>query len=337
MLNRKISIAPMMDCTDRHERFFLRLISPSILLYTEMVTTGALLYGDANRFLRFNAEEHPVALQLGGSQPAQLAQCALMGQDYGYDEVNLNVGCPSDKVKVGQFGACLMKTPNLVADCIHAMSSAVNIPVTVKCRIGIDDNDSYEELCHFIQQVSAAGCNVFVIHARKAWLNGLSPKQNREIPPLRYDIVAKIKKDFPQLTIILNGGLKTVADVHAQIQTVDGVMIGREAYANPYLLADLEREFYNPQYVLSRHEVIEKFLPYVELQLASGIRLASITRHIFGLFQATPGARKWRRYLSENACLPTAGIETIKKALNFLNAEKSQSYLGASVDVSNVV
>ena len=234
MNSRLISIAPMMDCTDRHDRYFLRLIAPHLLLYTEMITANALVHGERERFLAFDPNEHPVALQLGGADPQKVAYCAKLGEARGYDEINLNVGCPSDRVKSGQFGACLMLNPLLVAECVAAMCDAVKIPVTVKCRIGVDEHDSYDELHHFITKVSQAGCSVFIIHARKAWLNGLSPKQNREIPPLRYDIVWKVKQDFPKLTIIVNGGIKTCDDIAEQLGFVDGVMIGREAYANPF-------------------------------------------------------------------------------------------------------
>jgi tRNA-dihydrouridine synthase A len=302
MINRLVSIAPMMDWTDRHDRYFLRLISPHVLLYTEMITTGALIHGDYKRFLAFDELEHPVALQLGGSEPEKLAQCARMGEDFGYDEINLNVGCPSDRVKSGQFGACLMLSPQLVADGVAAMKAVVNIPVTVKCRIGVDENDSYEELSQFIRLVSAAGCEVFIIHARKAWLNGLSPKENREIPPLRYDVVRQLKSDFPHLNIIVNGGIKTVAEVKEHLLSVDGVMIGREAYSNPYLLADIEAEIYSTSdVVLDREQVIQKLLPYVEQQLKNNVRLSSITRHILGLYTGQNGARIWRRTLSENS------------------------------------
>ncbi len=316
MLNRLISVAPMMDWTDRHDRYFLRLIAPNALLYTEMVTTGALIYGDYQRFLAYDAAEHPVALQLGGSDPAALAQCAKMGEDHGYDEINLNVGCPSDRVKSGRFGACLMLNPELVADCIAAMRAVVKVPVTIKCRIGVDEQDSYEALCHFIQTIAKAGCDVFIIHARKAWLNGLSPKQNREIPPLRYDVVRQLKQDFPALTIILNGGLKNIADIAEQLQSVDGVMIGREAYTNPYFLAEVEKKFFqDAESVKTRHAIIENLLPYIEEQLTNNVKLSSITRHILGVFQGEPGARGWRRYLSENAFKTGANVDVIKTAL----------------------
>jgi tRNA-dihydrouridine synthase A len=315
-LNRKISVAPMMDWTDRHDRYFLRLIAPDVLLYTEMITTGALIHGDFKRFLAFDSLEHPLALQLGGCDPEALARCARMGADFGYDEINLNVGCPSDRVKSGRFGACLMADPQLVADCVSAMVASVSIPVTVKCRIGIDNQDSYEELQHFIRTVANAGCDVFILHARKAWLNGLSPKQNREIPPLRYDVVRQIKTDFPKLTIILNGGIKTVADITEQLPYVDGVMVGREAYANPYVLAAMQKEFYSRELdSRTREQIIEKLLPYVEAQLQNNVKLSSITRHIIGLFQGEKGGRRWRRYLSENAHKDGAGAVVVSEAL----------------------
>jgi tRNA-dihydrouridine synthase A len=319
MLNRLISVAPMMDWTDRHDRYFLRLIAPHALLYTEMITTGALIHGDYQRFLAFDHAEHPVALQLGGSDPKALAQCAKMGEDFGYDEINLNVGCPSDRVKSGRFGACLMLEPGIVADCVAAMKDAVHLPVTIKCRIGVDEQDSYEELCHFIKTIAARGCEIFIIHARKAWLNGLSPKQNREIPPLRYDVVRQIKKDFPNLTIIVNGGIKVVSEVEEHLQFVDGVMIGREAYSNPYMLAAIEKQlFATSEDVSTRHAVIEKLLPYIEEQLKGNVKLANITRHILGLFQGEKGARSWRRYLSENACKKGAGADILKDAMQFV-------------------
>lgn len=316
MLNRLISIAPMMDWTDRHDRYFLRLIAPNVLLYTEMVTANALIYGDYHKLLVFHPAEHPVALQLGGSEPTKLAQCAKLGEEYGYDEINLNVGCPSDRVQSGQFGACLMLKPQLVADCVAAMKQAVNIPVTVKCRIGVDEQDSYEQLTHFIETIKQAGCEVFILHARKAWLNGLSPKENREIPPLRYDVVRQIKQDFPELTIIINGGIKTITDIDEQLPYVDGVMIGREAYTNPYFLAEIEKKYFShPENIKTRSEVIEHLLPYIEEQLSQNIKLSNMTRHILGLFQGQKGARIWRRHLSENAHLEGVGIEVVNNAL----------------------
>lgn len=312
----RFSVAPMLDWTDRHCRYFHRLLSRHAELYTEMVTTGALIYGDRERFLTFDAAEHPVVLQLGGSKPADLALCSTMAQDYGYAAVNLNVGCPSDRVQNGSFGACLMAKPMLVADCVAAMRHAVSIPVTVKCRIGIDEQDSYAELQHFIACVAAAGCDTFIIHARKAWLSGLSPKQNREIPPLRYEVVYQLKQDFPQLTFILNGGL-TDLDTAVQLLTqVDGVMVGREAYQNPYILSAVDGLFYQDEHPIpSRQEVIAQLLPYVAAQLQQGVRLHSVTRHILGLFHGMPRARSWRRYLSEHAPQSSADISVLEQAL----------------------
>ena len=300
----------MLDWTDRHERFFLRLISKNTLLYTEMVTTGAIIHGERARFLEFNTEEHPVALQLGGSNPADLAECAKMAEQQGYDEVNLNVGCPSDRVKSGMFGACLMAKPQLVAECVHAMQSVVDIPVTVKHRIGIDENDSVEELFEFVEVVAAAGCKTFIVHARKAWLNGLSPKENRHIPPLRYDVVYELKKTMPQLDIVINGGINDLSTAQQQLEHVDGVMMGREVYHNPYILAEVDQLLYQSTApVLSREEIFAAFLLYVERELAKGTRLHSMSRHILGLFNGLPGARKWRRYISENAPRADVGVD----------------------------
>lgn len=313
-LNRKISIAPMMNCTDRHDRYFLRLISSHALLYTEMMTTHALIHGDRQRFLAFDDFEHPVALQLGGNEPDKLAQCAKWGEEFGYDEINLNVGCPSDRVKTGRFGACLMLEPDLVGDCVAAMKNAVNIPVTIKCRIGVDHQDSYEELTHFIRTIHQAGCDVFIIHARKAWLNGLSPKQNRDIPPLQYETVHAIKRDFPHLTIIINGGIKTLAEIKNQLNFIDGVMIGREAYSNPYWLAEIEKNIFLNE-IDERGTIIEKLIPYIEQQLKNKVKLSTMTRHILGLYQGQKGARIWRRHLSENAHRPNADVGIIREVL----------------------
>jgi tRNA-dihydrouridine synthase A len=316
MLDRLISVAPMLDWTDRHYRFFLRLLTRHTLLYTEMVTTGAVLRGDRERLLGYDPAEHPLALQLGGSEPGELARCAGIAAEFGYDEVNLNVGCPSDRVQSGRFGACLMAEPDLVAECVAAMRAAVNLPVTVKTRIGIDGRDSYEELVDFVARVATGGCEVFVIHARKAWLNGLSPKENRQIPPLRYEIVHRIKRDFPGLTVVLNGGLTDLDQVAEQLRQVDGVMIGRAAYENPYLLAGVDRRFFGSSAPpSSRHQVIRAFLPYVEAQLRQGTPLHCMTRHILGLFQGVPGARAWRRHLSERACRHGAGVEVLEATL----------------------
>lgn len=314
----RFSVAPMMDWTDRHCRFFHRLITRHALLYTEMVTTGALIHGDRHRFLQFNATEHPLAFQLGGSNPADLAVCARMIEDYGYDEVNLNVGCPSDRVQNGRFGACLMAEPELVAECVAAMTQAVSIPVTVKSRIGIDDKDSYQELTHFIRTVADAGCNTFIVHARKAWLSGLSPKQNREVPPLRYDVVYQLKIDFPHLTFILNGGVTSLDQAEDILKRVDGVMVGREAYHNPYLLADVDKRFFGASdEPLSRAMIVSVLIPYIQEQLKTEARLNSVSRHILGLFHGEPGARGWRRYISENVGKPGADESVILNALKF--------------------
>jgi tRNA-dihydrouridine synthase A len=315
-LDRRLAVAPMLDYTDQHFRYFLRLLSRHTLLYTEMVTTGAVLRGDRERLLAYDPAEHPLALQLGGSDPGELARCARAAADFGYDEVNLNVGCPSDRVQSGRFGACLMAEPDLVADCVGAMRAAVALPVTVKTRIGIDDRDSYTELADFIGRVAAGGCEVFIVHARKAWLSGLSPKENREIPPLRYEVVHQIKRDFPGLTIILNGGLNDLDQVADQLQRVDGVMIGRAAYENPYLLADVDRRFFGVSTPPpSRHQVIRAFLPYIEKQLQRGTPLHGMSRHVLGLFQGIPGARAWRRHLSEYAHRHGASVEVLEEAL----------------------
>ncbi|HCB12203.1 MAG TPA: tRNA dihydrouridine(20/20a) synthase DusA [Gammaproteobacteria bacterium] len=316
MLDRLISIAPMLDWTDRHCRFFLRLLSRRVLLYTGMVTTGAMLHGDPQRFLAYDPVEHPLALQLGGSNPDELAQCARIAADWGYDEVNLNIGCPSDRVQSGRFGACLMAEPALVSDCVAAMRLAVDLPVTIKTRIGIDEQDSYEELTDFVGRVAMGGCQVFIIHARKAWLRGLSPKENREIPPLHYEVVHQLKRDFPGLTVVLNGGLTTLDQITKQLQEVDGVMIGRAAYENPYWLTEVDSRFFGVRTSPpSRHQVVEAFLPYVEDQLRQGTPLHCMTRHILGLFQGVPGARAWRRTLSEHACQRGAGKDVVEAAL----------------------
>lgn len=315
VVNRTLSVAPMLDWTDRFDRYFLRLISRHVLLYTEMITTGALLHGDQNYLLAYDSSEHPVAVQLGSSDPIALAECAKLCEMHGYDEVNLNLGCPSNRVQSGRFGACLMIEPTLVSDCIRAMIEAVKIPVTLKSRIGIDEHDSYEVLSQLVEQVSAAGCNTFIVHARKAWLKGLSPKENRDIPPLQYERVHRLKKDFPQLEIIINGGVTTLDQAEEQLHHVDGVMIGREAYHNPWILAEADRRFYQSEAATpSRHQVLEQLLPFVEQELGQGVRLHQITRHILGLFQGQPGARAWRRYLSENAHLKGAGPEVIQQA-----------------------
>jgi tRNA-dihydrouridine synthase A len=317
-LNRKFCVAPMLDWTDRYCRFFHRLISQHALLYTEMVTTGALIHGDHHRFLQHMPLKNPVAFQLGGSNPRELAICARMVEDYGYTEVNLNVGCPSDRVQNGRFGACLMAEPELVAECVAAMSGAVAIPVTVKSRIGIDERDSYPELAHFIAMVANAGCRTFIVHARKAWLSGLSPKQNREVPPLRYDLVYQLKKDFPHLEIIINGGITSLDQAEEMLKNVDGVMMGREAYHNPYILADVDRRFFGAvSDPLSRHAIVALLIPYIQEQLKTEARLNSVSRHILGLFHGERGARGWRRTISENVSKSGADENVILEALKF--------------------
>ena len=315
-MNRAFSVAPMLDWTDRHERYFLRLISRHAVLYTEMATTGAILHGQRDRFLRFNEAEHPLVLQLGGSEPDDLATCAKIAEDYGYDEINLNVGCPSERVQSGSFGACLMAEPSLVADCVAAMQSTVNIPVTVKHRIGIDDRDSWDELCEFVEVVAQGGCKVFIVHARKAWLKGLSPKENREIPPLQYEVVHRLKKTYPDIEFIINGGFTTLDSAHQQLEFVDGVMLGREVYHNPYILAEVDRVFYQDDHAMpSRREVLQHFIPYVENELSKGTKLHAMTRHILGLFQGIPGAKAWRRHISENATKQGAGLQVLLDAV----------------------
>lgn len=305
--NPRISVAPMMDWTTKDYRFFARLFNPNVVLYTEMVTTGAIIYGGANRHLDFNKEEHPIVLQLGGSNPQDLATCTKMAEDWGYNEVNLNVGCPSDRVQNNKIGACLMAEPNLVAECIHNMQKAVSIPVTVKHRIGIDDMQSYEEMLHFVDTVAATGCTHFIVHARIAILQGLSPKENREVPPLRYEDVYRLKQERPHLTIEINGGIKTFEETQQHLQHVDGVMIGREAYHNPYLLAEMGQlwDLQQP----NRFEIMQQMMPYIHQRVAEGAPLSIITRHILGLFQNLPGARKWRQALSGGNAKTIADIE----------------------------
>lgn len=312
----KVSIAPMMDWTDRHCRYFLRLLSPSAFLYTEMVTANAIHFGDADKLLQFDAAEHPIAVQLGGSDPALMADAAVRAVGLGYDEVNINVGCPSDRVQSGQFGACLMAEPETVADCFQAMQAQVDVPVTVKTRIGIDDKDSDEFLARFVDTLSAAGCTKFVVHARIAILEGLSPKENRKVPPLNYDRVYRLKKKNPDLEIILNGGISETVHVEQVLDHVDGVMIGRQAYHNPYFLAELEQHM-NPEWQKpDRGTVIEQMIPYIENELRQGERLGRISRHMVGLFAGRPGARAWRRHISENAFREGATVDVIREALD---------------------
>ncbi|MCP5425552.1 MAG: tRNA dihydrouridine(20/20a) synthase DusA [Gammaproteobacteria bacterium] len=315
----------MMDWTDRHCRYFHRLLSSQARLYTEMVTTGAVLQGDRDRLLGFDVSEHPVALQLGGSDPGELAESSRIGADWGYDEINLNIGCPSDRVQSGRFGACLMLEPQRVADCLAAMTAAVNVPVTVKTRIGVDDHDSYEELTDFVECCIAAGCRTFIVHARKAWLQGLSPRQNREIPPLRYEIVQRLKRDFSDLAIVLNGGLDNLEQAAEHLRTVDGVMFGRAAYQTPYRLAEVDaRLFGSSSPVPGRHAVVRRLLPYLESQLTLGVPLQTMIRPMLGLFQNQVGARAWRRHLSENAHRRGAGTEVVLAALRQVPEEAGE-------------
>ena len=307
----------MLDWTDRHERYFLRLLSRHAWLYTEMLTTGAVIHGNRDYLLGFAREEHPVALQLGGSDPGDMARAARIGAEYGYDEININVDCPSDRVQSGRFGACLMATPEVVARCVAAMTSEVAVPVTVKSRIGIDHNDSYDELARFVEVIARAGCGTFIIHARKAWLQGLSPKENRDIPPLQYHTVFRIKEDFPDLEIIINGGIGDLVTAADLLRRVDGVMLGRKVYHDPWLMTGVDSLFFGAEpHTLRREEVVRRYIPYMEKWLQKGVKLSSMTRHILGLYQGRPGAKIWRRHLSENAHRSGAGVEVVREALD---------------------
>jgi tRNA-dihydrouridine synthase A len=320
----------MMEWTDRHCRYFLRLMSRRTFLYTEMVTAEAVLYGDRERVLGFSPEEHPVGLQLGGSDAGKLAEAARIGAAYGYDEINLNIGCPSDRVQSGRFGACLMAEPDLVAACVAAMGEASALPVTVKCRIGIDDQDAEESLDRFIDRVAQAGCKSFIVHARKAWLKGLSPKDNRAVPPLDYRRVVRLKQRRPELEIVLNGGIESFASAELHLPQVDGVMLGRAAYADPYLLAEVDRAvFGSGETPPSRLEVLDRFVPYVETALKRGARLNQMTRHILGLFHGQPRARAFRRHLAENAHLDGAGIEALEAARRIVTGEAPPQAIAA--------
>jgi tRNA-dihydrouridine synthase A len=313
---RRFCAAPMMDWSDTHCRYFWRLLSRRAVLYTEMVTTGALINGDCDYLLRYHPSEHPLALQLGGSDPTALAKCARMAEEWGYAEVNLNCGCPSDRVQNGMIGACLMAEPVLVAECMAAMAEAVKIPATVKHRIGIDDMEDYAGLVDFVGKVAETGCRTFIVHARKAWLKGLSPKENREVPPLQYDKVVQLKRDFPHLEIIINGGITTLEQCHTLLEDVDGVMLGREIYSNPYLLAGVDQAIYGlDTSIPTRAEVMAQFTDYCRDQLARGVRLSHMTRHILGLYQGLPGARRFRRIISEQAHRAGAGLEVLEQAL----------------------
>jgi tRNA-dihydrouridine synthase A len=310
----------MLDWTDKHCRYFLRLISSHALLYTEMVTTGAIIHGKGD-YLSFNAQEHPVALQIGGSDSGAMAECASRAEHLGYDEVNINVGCPSDRVQNGRFGACLMAEPQTVADCVKAMMDTVSIPVTVKCRIGVDDMDEYEDLTRFVNVITDAGCDTLIIHARKAWLKGLSPKQNREVPPLIYDRVYQLKQQFPETHISLNGGVKTLDEAHEHLNFVDGVMIGREAYANPSILAAVDNQFFDESStVFNRKQVVHSMLPYVQAHVDQGGRVWHVARHMLGLFQGQPGGRVWRRFLSQNGAKYQTNPQLLIDALDAMQS-----------------
>ncbi len=319
-LDRTFMVAPMMDWTNHHCRYFHRALSQHALLYTEMVTTGALIHGDQQRFLQHHQAEYPLALQLGGHDAKELAFCAALAQEYGYQEVNLNVGCPSDRVQNGRIGACLMAEPETVATAVQAMQEKITIPVTVKQRIGINGRESWQELVDFVGTVANAGCQTFIVHARIAVLEGLSPKENRDIPPLKPDWVYRLKALFPTLNISINGGIKTFAQIEQHLQHVDGVMLGREAYQNPYLLAEVDNRYYGLQRpVVSRNDVIEKMIPYIEAELSKGTWLSHITRHMLGLYHGVPGGRRFRRYISENAHKPGAGVEVLQEAVRLVD------------------
>jgi tRNA-dihydrouridine synthase A len=321
-LTHRLCIAPMMDWTDRHCRYFLRLITPHARLYTEMITTGALLHGDIARHLDFDRAEHPLALQVGGSDPEALASCARLGARWGYDEINLNVGCPSERVQTGSFGACLMAEPALVADCVKAMRDAVTVLVTVKHRIGLDANQDYAFVRDFVGTVAAAGASAFIVHARNAMLKGLSPKENREIPPLRYDVVHRLKRDFPDVAIVINGGIASSDDVARELEHVDGVMPGRIAYHHPYVLAQLDTLCFGGSFrARSRAEIVEALIPYAQAQLMRGVSLRAIVRHILGLYHGAPGARAWRRMLSDAALLQAGSPELLLAALREVEPE----------------
>ena len=323
-MNRKVSVAPMMDCTDKHERYFLRLISKNTLLYTEMIVDEAINRGDKRKLLEFNIDEKPVALQLGGSSPKLLSEATKVGEDFGYDEINLNLGCPSRKVEKNRFGACLIKEPNLVADCLTKMQSVTKLPVTIKTRIGYDNVEDYENLFNFISILKSTGIKTFIIHARKAMLGKYTPKQNLNIPPLKYDYVYKLKKDFPDEEIIINGGITSIDEMKNHLKITDGVMIGRAAYHTPYLLAEIEKEIFKNTDVPSRQQVIENLIPYIKSELKKGTRLNQIMRHTLGLFHGQSGASHWKRYLSENMCVRNADVQKIDhlmEKIKFTNIE----------------
>ena len=327
-MNRLVSVAPMMDCTDRHERYFLRLISKNTLLYTEMIVDEAINRGDKKKLLEFNINEKPVALQLGGSSPKLLADATKIGEDFGYDEINLNLGCPSKKVEKNKFGACLMKEPNIVADCLSKMQSVTKLPVTIKTRIGYDDVEDYENFHKFISILKSTGVKTFIIHSRKAMLGKFTPKQNLNIPPLKYDYVYRLKKDFPKDEIIINGGITNTDEIKDHLKKTDGVMIGRAAYHTPYLLADIEKEIFKNENVASRQEVIENLIPYIKDELKKGTRLNQIMRHTLGLFHGQSGASYWKRYLSENMCVRNADVQKIDHIMDKIKYNNVERRVG---------
>ena len=325
---RKVCVAPMMDCTDRHERFFLRLISKNVLLYTEMIVSEAIDRGDKKKLLSFNIREKPVALQLGGSSPKLLANASKIGEEFGYDEINLNLGCPSKKVQKNKFGACLIKEPNLVADCLNEMQAKTKLPVTVKTRIGYDDVEDYESLFNFINLLKLTGVKTFVIHSRKAMLGKFTPKQNLNIPPLKYEMVYKLKEDFKDLEIIINGGITSTDQIKNHLKKVDGVMIGRSVYHSPYILADIEREVFDNNKISSRQEIIEKLIPYVKDEVKKGARLNQIMRHTIGLFHGQTGSNFWKRYLSENMCIRDADVKKIDHIMDKIKVDRIDNSAG---------
>ena len=326
--NRIVSVAPMMDCTDRHDRYFLRLISKNVMLYTEMIVANAINRGDRDSLLKFNLLEKPVVLQIGGSNPKELANAAKIAENYGYDEINLNLGCPSKKVQKNRFGACLMKEPNLVGECVNEMKNACNIPITAKTRIGYDDYEDYEYLKRFLTVIKNAGARTFIIHARRAILNKLTPKQNLTIPPLNYNFVYKIKRDFPNDTIILNGGIDSIDKIKIHLEKTDGVMIGRAAYHSPYFLADIEREIFKNHKILTRTEVMERMIPYIKNETKKGTRLNQIMRHTIGLFHGQKGSTHWKRYLSVNMCIREADLQKVNHIMDHIKNNTATSSLG---------
>jgi len=327
-MNKSVSVAPMMDCTDRHDRYFLRLISKNVMLYTEMIVANAIIKGDRDLLLKFNLREKPLALQIGGSVPKELAQAVRIAENYGYDEINLNLGCPSKKVQKNKFGACLMREPNLVGDCINEMKNACNLPITIKTRIGYDDVEDYESLKKFLHIIKKAGSRTFVIHARKALLTKLTPKQNLNIPPLNYKFVYDIKKDFKDNIVILNGGVDSIEKIKIHLEKVDGVMIGRAAYHSPYFLAEIEKEVFKNNKLLTRAEVMEEMLPYIQNEIKKGTRLNQIMRHTIGLFHGQRGSSYWKRYLSENMCIREADLQKVNHIMDHIKNNSKTVSLG---------